>query len=261
MKPQISRYRTIWISDVHLGLHGAKTELLLDFLRRTECGTLYLVGDIIDGWIKRLDWPQSHNDVVQKLLRKARKGTRVIYLPGNHDDVMRRFAGQSFGGIRIVDEDIHETADGRRFLVLHGDQFDFVMRHFVWFAWFLMRCYVAMLRLGQRLPRLRVAMGLSCWSPLADLWTRSRKVVERVGRFEKLLVREARRRGLDGVICGHVHMPGEKTVEGLAYLNVGDWVESCTALVEHEDGRLEIVDWRAAVDARVIDLPVRRAAA
>jgi UDP-2,3-diacylglucosamine pyrophosphatase LpxH len=260
MNPEISHHRTIWISDIHLGLRGARTDLLLDFLKWNECEKLYLVGDIVDAWIKRLDWPQTHNDVVQKILRKVRKGTKVIYLPGNHDDAMRRFVGQSFGGIQIVDDCVHETVDGKRYLVIHGDQFDFIMRHFVWLAWFGMRCYVAMLKLNGLLAIWRRWAGLPYWSLSAYLKQRTKRAVDRIGRFERLLVGEARRRGLDGVICGHVHTAERKVVDGLTYINDGDWVESCTALIEHADGRLELVDWREAVGARIIPLPALRAA-
>ncbi len=238
-------YRSVWISDVHLGTRACKAEMLLDFLKRTECDTLYLVGDIVDGWRlkKSWYWPQSHNDVIQKLLRKARKGTQVIYLPGNHDEAMRQFCGQQFGGVSVVDELVHITADGRRFLVLHGDRFDVVVRHAEWLAHVGDRAYVALLVLNNWLNAVRRRLGFSYWSLSAYLKQRAKRAVEYVGRFEVAVSDEARRHSVDGVICGHVHTAEMKDMRGLLYVNDGDWVESCTALVEHASGALELLRW------------------
>jgi UDP-2,3-diacylglucosamine pyrophosphatase LpxH len=239
------RFRTLWISDIHLGTRGCQADLLLDFLRRTDSDTLYLVGDIIDGWrLKRSwYWPQAHNDVVQKLLRKARKGTRIVYIPGNHDENFRDFAFRRFGRVVIQNHAIHVTADGRRLLVLHGDQFDGVVRHARWLAFAGDRAYQAALSVNTIVNWVRRKLGFRYWSLSAYLKHKVKKAVEYVSRFEAAVVAEARRRGADGVVCGHVHTAEMRTVEGILYCNDGDWVESCTALVEHADGRLEILRW------------------
>lgn len=247
MSPPIKarKFRTIWISDIHLGTRGCKAEFLLDFLKYTESETLYLVGDIIDGWRlkKGWYWPQSHNDVVQKLLRKARKGTHVVFIPGNHDEVVRQFAGLEAGGVDIREEVIHTSADGRTFLVLHGDQFDGVIRHVRWLAYLGDTAYNVALGISNQINRVRRRLGLSYWSLSAYLKHRVKNAVEYVGRFEQVVAEEARRRGVDGVICGHIHHAEIRDIDGITYCNDGDWVESCTALVEHEDGRLEILEW------------------
>ena len=241
----VTRYRTIWISDIHLGTRACKAEYLLDFLRNTESETLYLVGDVVDGWrLKRhWHWPQPHNDVVQKLLRKARKGTRVVYVPGNHDEGARQFCGLTFGGVEVVDEIIHVGADGRRYLVIHGDQFDVVVRRARWLAYIGDWAYATLLACNTAVNGVRRRLGLTYWSLSAYLKHRTKKAVEFVGRFETALTEEARRRDVQGVICGHVHTAEIKDMRGILYVNDGDWVESCTALVEHYSGELEIVRW------------------
>jgi UDP-2,3-diacylglucosamine pyrophosphatase LpxH len=239
------RYRSIWISDVHLGTRGCKAEFLLEFLKHTESDSLYLVGDIIDGWRLRKSWywTQSHNDVIQKLLRKARKGTRVVYVPGNHDELLRDFLDLQLGGIHVVGEAIHETADGRRFLVLHGDQFDSVVRYAKWLAYLGDRAYNAALVMNHWLNFARRRLGYPYWSLSAYLKQKVKNAVEYIGRYEEAVAAEARRRQVDGVICGHIHHAEIRDIGGIVYCNDGDWVESCTALVEHLDGRLEIVVW------------------
>ena len=245
IKDGVTRYRTIWISDVHLGTRACKAELLLDFLRRTESDTLYLVGDIVDGWRlkKNWYWPQEHNDVVQKLLRKGRKGTKIFYIPGNHDEFGRQFCGEEFGNISVMDERIHETASGRRFLVIHGDQFDVVVRHAKWLAHIGDKAYVMLLAMNTVVNAVRRRMGFPYWSLSAYLKHRTKKAVEFVGRFQRAMSDEARRREVDGVICGHVHTAEMRDMLGVLYVNDGDWVESCTALVEHYNGELELVNW------------------
>ncbi|HET8727373.1 MAG TPA: UDP-2,3-diacylglucosamine diphosphatase [Alphaproteobacteria bacterium] len=247
----IRRYRTIWISDVHLGTKACKADYLLDFLKRTECETLYLVGDIVDGWRlkKSWYWPQSHNDVIQKLLRKARKGTRIYYLPGNHDEFGRQFLGLMFGDVMITDQAIHTTADGRRLLVIHGDQFDVVVRYAKWLAHVGDMAYVTLLGLNTVVNSVRRRLGFSYWSLSAYLKHRTKKAVEFVGRFEIALTDEARRQQVDGVVCGHIHTAEIKDMRGMTYCNDGDWVESCTALVEHVTGELEILPWAGAAEA------------
>lgn len=263
----VDRYRTIWISDVHLGTKACQAGLLLDFLKRTECETLYLVGDIVDGWRlkKNWYWPQAHNDVIQKLLRKARKGTKVYFLPGNHDEFGRQFLGQNFGEVEIVDEAIHTGADGRRYLVIHGDQFDVVVKYARWLAHVGDKAYVMLLAANTLVNAFRRRFGFSYWSLSAYLKHRTKKAVEFVGRFETALSEEARRHGVDGVVCGHIHTAEIKDMRGILYCNDGDWVESCTALVEHESGEMEILRWTGMeqTKAKAIPLlpPARKAAA
>lgn len=238
------RVRTVWISDLHLGTPGCQAQALLDFLRDVECDTLYLVGDIIDGWQLRRQWywPQTHNDVVQKLLRKARKGTRVVFVPGNHDEFARKYLGHNFGGIDVVEECVHELADGRRLWVTHGDLFDGVIQHAKWLAYLGDHAYEFTLKLNRYLNSCRARLGLPYWSLSRYLKLKVKRAVSYVGDFEAAVAREARARGLQGVVCGHIHHAEMRTIDGVLYCNDGDWVESLTALVEHVDGRLALID-------------------
>ena len=246
--------RTVFISDVHLGTPGCQAEALLDFLRAVECETLYLVGDIVDGWQlqRRWHWPQAHNDVVQKVLRKARKGTRVVLVPGNHDEFARRYAGHSFGGIEVVEDCIHRTADGRRLWVMHGDLFDGVIQCARWLAHVGDHLYQVALRLNRLLNSLRARLGLPYWSLSRYLKLKVKRAVSFINDFELAVIREARRREVDGVVCGHIHHAELRTVDGLTYANDGDWVESLTALVEHHDGRLEVIEWAEVLRQRAL---------
>ncbi|MFN3575317.1 UDP-2,3-diacylglucosamine diphosphatase [Phenylobacterium sp.] len=241
----IRRYRTVFISDVHLGTRGCQAEMLLDFIRHIECDTLYLVGDIVDGWKMKSGWywPQAHNDVVQKILRMARKGVNVIYVPGNHDDRVRDFCGIHFGGVVVARDAIHEGADGRRYLVTHGDEFDGVVQHAKWLAFLGDWSYRGLLAANTLFNRVRRRMGFGYWSLSAYLKTRVKNALQFIEDFEGAVAEEARRRGVDGVICGHIHKAEMRQIEDILYINDGDWVESCTALVEHMDGRLEILEW------------------
>ncbi len=243
---RIARYRSIFISDVHLGTPGCQAEYLLDFLRHTESDQLYLVGDIIDGWqLKRgWYWTQAHNDVVQKVLRKARKGTRVIYVAGNHDEVMRQFLGLAFGDIEICDEAVHTLADGRRFLVIHGDLYDAVVQHAKWLALVGDQLYTFILKLNRWFNHVRAKLGLPYWSLSQYLKHKAKKAVNFMTAFEEAVAREARQRGFQGVICGHIHKPIIKPIGGVVYCNDGDWVESLSALVETHEGELKIIEWR-----------------
>jgi UDP-2,3-diacylglucosamine pyrophosphatase LpxH len=254
----VRHVRSIWISDIHLGTRGCQADLLLDFLRCHESEYLYLVGDIVDGWrLKRSwYWPQSHNDVVQKLLRRARKGTKVYYIPGNHDENFRDFFGMLFGGITILQDAVHTTADGRCFLVIHGDQFDVVVRYAKWLAHLGDKAYTGLLTANTWFNHVRRKLGFTYWSLSAYLKHRVKNAVEYIGDYEKALADEARRREVDGVICGHIHSAEIRPMEGVLYCNDGDWVESCTALVELASGELQIVDWAALRHS----LPVRAAA-
>lgn len=241
-------YRTVFISDLHLGTAGCQASALLDFLKVHPCDTLYLVGDIIDGWQlrRRWYWPQAHNDVVQKLLRAARKGCRVIYVPGNHDEFARQFVGHHFGGIEVMQDAVHRTADGRSLWVVHGDYFDGVIQCARWLAHVGDTLYEFTLRLNRYLNKLRGRMGLPYWSLSAYLKHKVKKAVSYVTDFEVAVAHEARRRGHQGVVCGHIHRAEIRTIDGILYCNDGDWVESLSALVEHRDGRLELVHWAAS---------------
>jgi UDP-2,3-diacylglucosamine pyrophosphatase LpxH len=242
------RFRAIFISDTHLGTPGCRAEALLDFLRRTESEFLYLVGDIVDGWQlkRRWYWRQSHNDVVQKVLRKARKGTRVIYIPGNHDEAARHFLGVDFGEIAIREEAIHHTARGQRLWVTHGDFFDGVVQYAKWLAVVGDVLYTFTLKLNQQLNALRGRLGLRYWSLSQFLKRKVKNAVSYVLAFETALAQEARRRGADGVVCGHIHQAEIRDIGGILYCNDGDWVESLTALVETLDGELRILHWHEA---------------
>jgi len=239
------RYRTIWLSDVHLGTSGCQAAFLLDFLKHNESDTLYLVGDIIDGWQlkKSWHWKQAHNDVVQKVLRKARKGTRVVYVPGNHDEAARQYDGLDFGGIAIRGEAEHHTADGKRLLIIHGDEFDGVIQHVKWLAYVGDSLYTVILGLNRHYNWLRQKLGRPYWSLSQYLKHKVKNAVNFISDFEQILATAARHRGFDGVICGHIHKAELTRIDGIWYANDGDWVESCTALVEHGDGRLELLHW------------------
>ena len=254
-KPDL-KFRTIWISDIHLGTKGCKAEFLLDFLKHTESDYLYLVGDIIDNWRlnRKWEWRQSHNDVVQKILRKARKGTKVYYIPGNHDENFRDFTGHRFGNVAIRMEAVHTTADKRKFLVLHGDQFDAVVKYAKWLALLGDWAYEMLLEANYYLNVVRRKLGFRYWSLSAYLKHRVKNAVEYISRYEEAVVEEARKRGVDGVVCGHIHASALYDMDGILYANDGDWVESCTALVEHADGRLEILDWLKVRDLSPIDV-------
>ena len=241
----MEHYRAIWISDVHLGTPGCQAKYLLDFLKHNESDTLYLVGDIIDGWRlkKSIYWPQSHNDVVQKILRKARKGTEVVYVPGNHDESIRQFLGLSFGDIRVVPEAIHTTADGRKLWITHGDLFDGVMQYAKWLAYVGDNLYSLILYFNRYLNMLRVRMGLQYWSLSQYLKHQVKNAVSYIADFEMIMAREARLRDCQGVVCGHIHKAEIRMIDNLLYCNDGDLVESLTALVETHEGELKIVHW------------------
>ncbi len=241
----VKHHRTLWISDLHLGTSGCQAAFLLDFLRHNECDTLYLVGDIVDGWQLRKGWywPQLHNDVIQKVLRKARKGTRVIFVPGNHDEFARQFVGLSFGDIEVMDEVVHVTADGRRLWVIHGDRFDGVIQYAKWLAYLGDALYELALKINHHYNRVRARMGLHYWSLSQYLKHRVKNAVSFISDYEQALANEARRRGMDGVVCGHIHKPEIRMIDGILYCNDGDWVESLSALAESHDGQLHLIGW------------------
>lgn len=246
-KPQKPQYRTIWISDVHLGTAGCKAAHLVDFLKAHECETLYLVGDIIDGWkLKNVFyWPQEHTNVIRKVLTKAKRGTKVYYVTGNHDEFLRKFVGYQLelGNIKVVNEHVHTTADGRRLLITHGDAFDVITRYHRWVAMAGDVAYEGAMRFNYWFNRGRRALGMNYWSLSAFAKQRVKAAVNVVSLFEDSVARECQRRGLDGVVCGHIHHAEIAERHGVTYHNCGDWVESCTALAEDHNGRIQILRW------------------
>ena len=242
----MTHYRAIWISDVHLGTSGCQANYLLDFLKHNEADTYYLVGDIIDGWRlkKSIYWPQTHNDVVQKLLRKARKGANVYFIPGNHDESARQYIGMSFGDIQVVEEIIHTTADGKKLWVTHGDLFDGVMQYAKWLAYVGDNLYSLILYINRYFNLVRIKMGLQYWSLSQYLKHQVKNAVSYIADFEHIMAREARMRNCDGVVCGHIHKAEIREIDGLIYCNDGDWVESLSALVETTEGELKLVFWK-----------------
>jgi UDP-2,3-diacylglucosamine pyrophosphatase LpxH len=245
--PSATRVRAIFISDVHLGTPGCKAEHLLDFLRYHESDFLYLVGDILDGWAmrSRFYWHQTHNDVIQKVLRRARKGTRVIYVPGNHDELARQYCGLHFGDVQISEEAEHTLLDGRRLWVVHGDLADGVIRHARWLAHLGDAMYDWLVWLHRHVNSGRGRRGFGYWSLSQYLKYKVKNAVSFISDFEHVLVREARRRGFDGVMCGHIHHAEIRTIDGVLYCNDGDWVESLTAIVETLEGQLKIITWKS----------------
>jgi UDP-2,3-diacylglucosamine pyrophosphatase LpxH len=239
------RYRAIWISDIHLGTRACKAEYLVDFLRHTDSQYLYLVGDIIDFWNLRNGWywPALHNQVIQAVMDKAARGTRVVFVPGNHDEVFRDHLGRVFGGVRVEADVIHTTADGRRLLVLHGDEFDTIVMHSKWLAHIGSWIYDVLLYANRWVNAVRRRLGLRYWSLAAYAKQKTKSAVNFIGNFEQALVHEARRRGVDGVVCGHIHKAEMREFSEVLYCNDGDWVESCTALVERANGALAVIHW------------------
>ncbi|MGZ3235571.1 MAG: UDP-2,3-diacylglucosamine diphosphatase [Croceibacterium sp.] len=261
------KFRTIWISDIHLGTKGCNAELLIDFLDATDSETMYLVGDIVDGWRlkKKLYWPTAHNDIVWRILKRARRGTRIVYVPGNHDEVFRQFSGLNFGGVHIERTAVHTTADGRQLLVMHGDEFDAVMLAHRWLAVVGDAAYTVLMGLNRWLNAIRSRLGLTYWSLSKMAKHKVKNAVAFISAFEDVVARAAAGRGVDGVVCGHIHTAEMRDLEGVTYYNDGDWVESCTALVEHFDGRMEILHWpdeiaRREAESRAAALPVPAAA-
>ncbi|HEX8011327.1 MAG TPA: UDP-2,3-diacylglucosamine diphosphatase [Casimicrobiaceae bacterium] len=247
MPPSIHpiRVRTLFLSDIHLGMKGCQAHLLLDFLRCHEAETIFLVGDIIEGWRlkSRRPWPLPHLNVAIELVAKARDGTRIVYVPGNHDDVLRDFIGLRVGGIEFVRDAVHEGADGRRYLVTHGDQFDIVMQYARWLAVLGHHAYHALIALNTYVNMARRGLGLNYWSLSAWMKRQVKEVMKFISQFEEKLSAEARRHQAQGVVCGHIHHPADHDLFGVRYINAGDWVESCTGVIEHHDGRFEIVHW------------------
>ena len=257
-------YRAVFISDTHLGTKGARCDFLADFLRRTECKTLFLVGDIIDGWRLRRSWywDEMHDEVLRLVLQKARAGTDITYIPGNHDEMFRAWLPMNLevAGIKLREEATHVTADGRRLLVIHGDAFDSVVRYAKFLAFLGDGAYTVALVANRWFNEIRRHLGHPYWSLSCWLKRQVKTAVKFIDSFEVALAGEARRRGFDGVVCGHIHHAEMRMVNGVEYMNDGDWVESCTALVEHMDGRMELLDW-AAINGLSFFAPAARATA
>ncbi len=255
-------FRTVWLSDVHLGSRACRVGLLLDFLKSTRCDTLYLVGDIID--IKSLRrsffWPASHTEVLRLLLKKSQEGTRVVYIPGNHDDDLRALAGTRFGNIDVTLRDIHVTATGRRLLVLHGDEFDAVIRCGAIAKVVGSLAYVTLLVLNRFVHWNHDVTGRPYWSLAQHVKSKVPKAQRYIDTFQRASLRAAAEAGVDGVVCGHIHKADVIERDGLTYCNDGDWVESCTALIEGHDGALELLAWRPVVNVAALALPVQEAA-
>jgi UDP-2,3-diacylglucosamine pyrophosphatase LpxH len=255
-------YNTIWLSDVHLGSRACRVQLLLDFLRRTRCDTLYLVGDIIDleNLRRSFFWPTSHTEVLRELLRKAQSGTRVVYVPGNHDDDMRALIGVRFDNVEIVERCVHTTRGGRRLLVLHGDEFDAVIKHSVLSAFAGAAAYRGLLCLNRFVHWLHEIAGRPYWSLAQHVKTRLSKAQRYIEAFQRASLQAAAAAGVDGIVCGHIHEAELVERDGLMYCNDGDWVESCTALVERASGELELVTWRPQASVAGLAAPLRDAA-
>jgi UDP-2,3-diacylglucosamine pyrophosphatase LpxH len=252
-------YRSVFISDTHLGTRGCRAEFLADFLKAISCENLFLVGDIIDGWRLQRSWfwDKYHDKVLRRVLKAARKGTNVVYVPGNHDEMLRKYVplGIEVCGVKIVMEAEHTTADGKRLLITHGDAFDSVVCHAPFLAILGDGAYTAALTINRYFNIVRRWLGYDYWSLSAWLKLRVKEAVKAIDRFETALADDARERGFDGVVCGHIHHAEMRDVNGVMYLNDGDWVESCTALVEHMDGRLELIDWVARNKLSMLSKP------
>lgn len=247
-QPEARHYRAIWISDIHLGTPACQAERLLDFLKHHDSQYLYLVGDVFDGWrLKRgWFWKQSYNDVIQKILRRARKGCRITYIPGNHDSFARDYDGLHLGGIEIAKRTEHQTVDGRRLVVMHGDEFDGVVTTAPWLARLGSVMYDFTIVLNRGFNRVRRWFGKPYWSLSAWLKHQVKNAVMFIDRFEEAVAHEAKKHGAAGIVCGHIHRAAIREMGGVTYYNTGDWVESCTALVEHVDGSMEIITWPEA---------------
>jgi len=257
------KVRSIFLSDIHLGTRGCQADSLIAFLREYESEHLFLLGDIIDFWAmnRSIHWTAAQNTVVQKVLRRARHGEKVMLIPGNHDEALREFVGASFGDIRVVDEHIHETADGRKLLLLHGDEFDQVTRHHRWLAVLGDIGYNLLVRINSWLSWVRRSLRISgYWSLAGYAKRRVKSAVSFIFDFEDAVIHTVRERGLDGIVCGHIHSATLRETDGVLYINCGDWVDSCTAIVEHHDGQLELVEWRQTSAAQAKVIPLRAVA-
>lgn len=244
-RPEKRKVRSIFVSDIHLGTRHCQADLLIDFLAAHDCDRIYLIGDIIDGWRleKNWYWPDAHEDVVDAVLHKGRQGSKIFYIPGNHDEFAHDFADQLADHIHVVRELIHETADGRRYLIIHGDQFDVVIQNAKWMAYIGDWFYEFCLNTNTWLNFARKRMGLGYWSLGAFAKRHVKTFVNIIGQYEVVVAAAVQERGVQGVICGHIHHAESRDMNGIHYVNTGDWVESCSAVVEHFDGSLEVMFW------------------
>jgi UDP-2,3-diacylglucosamine pyrophosphatase LpxH len=263
--PHALRVRSVFISDIHLGFKGCSAELLLDFLHHVEMDYLFLVGDIVDVWSMRksMYWPQGHNNVLRTILGKAKRGTKVIFVPGNHDEVFRDFDGAVFGNLEIHREYIHEGASGRRILILHGDEFDQIVKCSPWLANLGSNIYDVLLAMNPAINWARRRFDLAHWSLSAYLKHKAKTAVQYIGSFEDAVAQAARKRSVDTVVCGHIHHAEIRDIDGILYCNDGDWVESCTSLVEELNGDLRLVNWprlRGHSEIAADEIPVEQAA-
>ncbi len=259
---RVKRHRSIFISDLHLGTRGCKADLLSDFLAHNDCDVLYLVGDIVDGWrlSRNWYWAPSHSLVVDSILRKVAEGTRVVLVPGNHDDVLRSYCGVVLAGVELSNEAVHPTADGRLLLIMHGDRYDGIVTYAKWLAHLGDWAYTRALEANDLLAHIRRRLGMPYWSLSSYLKHKVKNAASFISDFEHAVAREARARGFDGVVCGHIHHAEVKTIDGILYCNDGDWVESCTALTEDARGRLEIVSWTGFAEEELWRVQPARAA-
>ena len=244
--PGARRVRALFLSDIHLGTRACRADELLAFLKAYDAEYIYLIGDIVDFWAmsRGIYWPGLHNTVVQKILKKARHHVRVFLIPGNHDEALRDYIGSSFGDIDLVHDHIHTAADGKRYLLLHGDEYDQVTTYHRWVSILGDVSYHVLIHVNRILSLMRRKLGVSGHWSLADYAKRNvLQAVSFISDFEHAVVRNVKHLGLSGVICGHIHTPAIKSIDGVTYINCGDWVDSCTAVVEHEDGRMELVRW------------------
>jgi len=252
-------HRSIWISDVHLGTSSAKADQLCNFLKYNSCDTLYLVGDIIDGWRmkKRAYWPQEHVNVIRRILTRSKRGTKIVYITGNHDEFLRRYSNMSFGNIHLVDEYIHRSPDGKQYWLIHGDAYDAVVFNKKWLVVIGDVAYDSMLKLNVWFNRARSILGMKHWSLSSYLKNKVRNAFSIISNYEITLANECKKRDLDGVICGHIHHPELKEIDGIRYANCGDWVESCSALVEDKQGNLQIIKWNKSLQNSALESHIK----
>jgi UDP-2,3-diacylglucosamine pyrophosphatase LpxH len=241
----MNQYKSVFISDIHLGTKMSQADKLLDFIKTFECENLFLVGDIVDGWAMSSGfyWPQSHNDVIQKILRKARKGTNVVYVPGNHDEFLRSFCDTQFGNLILVKQYIYTASDGKRYLIMHGDEFDAVVNNMKWLSRLGSWAYDFSIIFNIFVTKVRNIFGLPYWSLSAWLKYKVKKAVNFISDYEENLSKYATANNVDGIVCGHIHHPNLRQIGKITYVNCGDWVETCSAIVEHQDGTFEVIYW------------------
>ncbi len=243
---ETNQYRTIWISDLHIGSTQCQADVLLDFLKHNDSENLYLVGDIIDFWAlsKKMYWPTSHNTIIQKILRKARHGTHVTYIPGNHDENVREYNNYVFGDIEVINTAYHTTADGKKFMIVHGDEYDTIAQYHQWIAKLGSNGYDFLLQVNRLIRFVRRLLGVqSHFSLAAYIKYKVKNIVQFISDYEENIVNTLKKEAVDGVICGHIHHAELKMIGGFYYINTGDFVESCTAIVEHFNGELELIHW------------------